>query len=76
MKKVLAGALAPLHWKIRREATEHSKVMNTVHMLTDRYGPRLTGSPNHEGAAKWAVAEMTSWGRKDAHLEPWDFGRH
>src|SRR5687767_12351462 len=31
-------------WKIRREATEHSQIMRTLHMLTDVYGPRLTGS--------------------------------
>lgn len=60
--------------KIRQEATEHSKVMQVEHMLTDRYGPRLTGSPNYEAAAKWAVATMTDWGLKNAHLEPWDFG--
>ena len=49
--------------------------MHTLHMLTDRYGPRVTGTPNHEAAAKWAIAEMTSWGMKNAHLEPWDFAR-
>jgi hypothetical protein len=44
-------------------------------MLTDRYGPRLAGSPNYEAAAKWAAATLTGWGLKNAHLEPWDFGR-
>ena len=39
----------------RREAAEHSQVMHTLHVVTDRYGPRLTGSPNHEAAAAWAV---------------------
>jgi carboxypeptidase Q len=62
------------NWQIRREATEHSHVMNTLHMLTDRYGPRLTGSPNHEAAAKWAVKQLTEWGLQNAHLEAWDFG--
>lgn len=61
--------------KFRSEELEHSQVMQTLHKLTDRYGPRVTGTPNHEQAAKWAVAEMTSWGLKNAHLEPWDFGR-
>jgi hypothetical protein len=60
--------------RIRKEAAEHSQVMHTLHMLTDRYGPRLTGSPNHEAAANWAVKQMTEWGFKNAHLEPWDFG--
>jgi carboxypeptidase Q len=61
--------------RMRSEELEHSKIMHTLHMLTDRYGPRVTGTPNHEAAAKWAAAEMTSWGMKNAHLEPWDFAR-
>src|ERR1017187_2627549 len=60
--------------RIRQEAKEHSQAMQTLHMLTDRYGPRLTGSPNHEAAARWVVKQMTAWGFQNAHLEPWDFG--
>src|SRR5271169_3658961 len=61
--------------RIRSEELEHSRIMHTLHMLADRYGPRVTGTPNHEGAARWAVAEMTSWGMKNGHLEAWDFAR-
>src|SRR5436305_9851347 len=60
--------------RIRSEEAEHSQIMHTLHMLTDRYGPRLTGSPNHEAAAKWAAKQLTDWGFKNAKLEPWDFG--
>ena len=60
--------------RIRQEAKEHSQAMQTLHMLTDRYGPRLTGSPNHEAAARWVVKQMTAWGFQNVHLEPWDFG--
>ena len=60
--------------KMRSEELEHSQILHTLHMLTDRYGPRVTGTPNHEMAAKWAVAEMTKWGMKNGHLEPWEFG--
>jgi hypothetical protein len=60
--------------RIRSEEAEHSQIMRTLHMLTDRYGPRLAGSPNYEAAAKWAAATLTEWGLKNAHLEPWDFG--
>lgn len=60
--------------KIRQEEAANSQVMQILHMLTDRYGPRLTGSPNHEAAAKWASGKMTEWGMKNAHLEPWEFG--
>jgi carboxypeptidase Q len=61
--------------KIRQEGMEHSQIMKTMHYLTDVYGPRLTGSPNHENAAKWAVKQMESWGFVNGHLEPWDFAR-
>lgn len=60
--------------RIRKEAMEHSQIMKTMHMLTDVYGPRLTGSPNHKAAAEWAIKQMTSWGLVNGHLEPWDFG--
>jgi len=59
--------------RIRAEAMERSQIMKTMHMLTDVYGPRLTGSPNHKAAADWAVKQMTAWGLENAHLEPWDF---
>ncbi len=61
-------------WKIRREALEHSQILNTLHMLTDVYGPRLTGSPNAKAAGEWVVKRTTEWGLRNAHLEPWDFG--
>ena len=60
--------------RFRSEELEKSQIMHTLHMLTDRYGPRVTGTPNHEAAAKWVVKELTGWGFKNAHLEPWDFG--
>jgi hypothetical protein len=63
-----------MFWKIRQEATSRSQILQTLHVLTDVYGPRLTGSPNLKAAGDWAVQQMTSWGLKNAHLEPWDFG--
>src|SRR5690242_8034682 len=59
--------------RIRKEAMDHSQIMKTMHMFTDLYGPRLTGSPNHKAAADWAVKQMAAWGLENAHLEPWDF---
>ncbi len=59
--------------RIRKEAMERSQIMKTMHMFTDVYGPRLTGSPNHKAAAAWAVKQMSVWGLENAHLEPWDF---
>jgi hypothetical protein len=66
---------AEVYWKIRREAAEHSQLMHTVHVLTDRYGPRLTGSPNFRAAADWVVEQMKKWGLRNTRLEPWDFNR-
>src|SRR5258708_12280302 len=60
--------------RIRQEEANNSKIMRTEHMLTDVYGPRLTGSPNHKAAADWAAQQMTAWGLSNAHLEPWEFG--
>jgi carboxypeptidase Q len=60
--------------KIGQEETQHSQIMRTMHFLTDVYGPRLTGSPNHKAATEWAAKQMTEWGFVNAHLEPWDFG--
>ena len=36
--------------------TERSQILSTLHVLTDVYGPRLTGSPNLKQAGEWAVA--------------------
>ena len=60
--------------RIRKEEQNNSQIMKTMHMFTDVYGPRLTGSPNHKAAAEWAVKQMTAWGLSNAHLEPWNFG--
>src|SRR5882724_1588738 len=60
--------------RIRKEERDNSQIMKTEHMLTDVYGPRLTGTPNHKGAAEWAIKQMTAWGLSNGHLEPWDFG--
>jgi carboxypeptidase Q len=63
-----------IEWKIRREATDNSRIMRTLEVLADVYGPRLTGSPNLKGAAEWVMKEATGWGLKNAHLEAWNFG--
>ena len=61
-------------WKIRREALDNSQILRTLHVLTDVYGPRLTGSPNLRGAQEWVMQQATTWGLTNAHLEEWDFG--
>lgn len=72
------GAQEPIDYqavaKFRKEGRANSQIMRTLHFLTDVYGPRLTGSPNHKAAADWVVKQATAWGFENAHLEPWDFG--
>jgi carboxypeptidase Q len=65
---------ADIDTKIRREENAHSKIMHTLHVLADVYGPRVTGSPSLKAAGEWAIKEMASWGFTNGHLEPWDFG--
>jgi carboxypeptidase Q len=60
-------------WTIRQEGTDHSQIMRILHVLTDRYGPRLTGSPNVKAAGEWSIQQMSAWGLKNGHLEPWEF---
>ncbi|HEX6125613.1 MAG TPA: M20/M25/M40 family metallo-hydrolase [Pyrinomonadaceae bacterium] len=71
---VSLGQAADINARIREEGMKRSRIMQTLHYLTDVYGPRLTGSPGHKSAAEWAAKEMTSWGFANAALEPWDFG--
>jgi len=59
--------------KIRKEGNENSQIMNSLHYLTDVYGPRLTGTPNLENAGKWAMKRMKGWGFDKTVMEPWDF---
>jgi carboxypeptidase Q len=48
-----------------------SQVMNTMYNLTDRYGPRLTNSPQFRRAGDWAVSQLKEWGLSNVHLEKW-----
>ena len=68
-----SSRIEDINARIRKEGMEHSQIMKTMHMLTDVYGPRLTGSPNHKRAAEWAIKQMTDWGFVNGHLDPWDF---
>lgn len=48
-----------------------SKVMDIMYNLTDRYGPRLTNSPQFRAAGEWAVSQLKEWGLSNVHLEKW-----
>lgn len=61
--------------KIRAEGFYNSHVMETMQHLTDTIGPRLTGSPQMTEANNWTKQQLQNWGLKNAHLDPFDFGR-
>lgn len=63
-----------INWRIRREVTQNSQIMNLVRKLTDVHGPRLTGSPNFKAASDWAIQQMKQWGMQNENLERWEFG--
>ena len=61
--------------RIRTEGLQHSSALALYRTLTDDIGARLTGSPAHVQAARWAQERFAEWGLTDPHLEPFDFGR-
>lgn len=75
----VASAQERVDWeavgRIRLEATKNSQVMETVRIMTDLLGPRLTNSPNMRRAESWAKETMEKWGLANVHLEGFEFGR-
>jgi len=61
--------------RIRHEGFRNSKVMETASALTDRIGPRLTGSPGMKKSNEWTRDKLAEWGLANAHLESYPFGR-
>jgi hypothetical protein len=61
------GTLNDIKW----QAFNNSQVMDHLFYLSEVYGPRVNGSPNHRAAAQWIVKRLESYGLKNVHLEPW-----
>jgi hypothetical protein len=57
------------------ESQQNSEAPKIFYELTDRLGPRLSGSPAYDRAARWAVERFQTWGLASARLEPFAFGR-
>ena len=57
--------------RIKTEAFDNSRVMDTLGYLTDVYGPRLTASPEFRQAADWVVKRLEGYGLENVHLEKW-----
>lgn len=56
------------------EGLNRSDAMEIASELMDRIGPRLTNSENHRKAEDWAAAKFASFGLKNIHREPFEFG--
>jgi carboxypeptidase Q len=61
--------------RIRAEGQQRSRALALYRTLTDEIGARLTGSPAHVQAARWARDRFAEWGLANPHLEPYEFGR-
>ncbi|HXO43100.1 MAG TPA: M20/M25/M40 family metallo-hydrolase, partial [Thermoanaerobaculia bacterium] len=61
--------------RIRDEGFHRSQALATAAYLTDRIGPRLTGTPELKEANEWTRGQLAGWGLANAHLEAWRFGR-
>ena len=61
---------------IRKHGLEQSQVFDIAGLMTDVYGPRLTGSPQLDRATDWAVKTLKEWGMDNVHTHEWGpFGR-
>ena len=61
--------------RIRAEGQQRSRALALFRTLTDDIGARLTGSPAHMRAARWALDRFAEWSLANPHLEPYEFGR-
>jgi hypothetical protein len=61
--------------KIRAEAYERGKVLDTFNQLANIIGPRLTNSPAHKRSIAWTQDTLKGWGLANVHALPFDFGR-
>jgi carboxypeptidase Q len=48
-----------------------AELKSNIKYLTDRIGPRLTGSPQLDRASHWTLERFKEIGLSNAHLEPW-----
>ncbi len=56
------------------EGLNRSQAMANASALMDGIGPRLTNSENFRRAEDWALERLRSYGLKNVHAEPWQFG--
>jgi carboxypeptidase Q len=57
--------------RILSEVRDHSEAAENLEYISDRIGPRLTGSPQLKQANEWTAEVMRKYGLVNVHLEPW-----
>jgi len=65
------AALAETNRRILTEIAEHSEQLQNLEYLSDRIGPRLTGSENLKRANEWTAQRFRDYGLVNVHLESW-----
>lgn len=60
--------------RIREEVATNSRVMDYAFVLSERFGPRMTGTPAFREAGEWAGSVLTDLGLS-VHRESIDWGR-
>jgi carboxypeptidase Q len=69
------AAVSPALAAIKDEGMRRSEAPRLFYSLTDVIGPRLSGSPGHVAAARWAEEQLKTWGLVNTRLDPFEFGR-
>jgi carboxypeptidase Q len=63
-------------YKIKDEGFNNSQVMDIAWNLTDRIGPRLTGSEGLKKAYDWTSSKYKEWGLTNVKVDAWgEFGQ-
>src|ERR1700756_3124866 len=63
------NSFADADTKILSEIRDHSELMANLEYLSDRIGPRMTGTPLLKQANDWTVEMFRKYGLSDVHLE-------
>jgi len=65
------NAIAAADLEIMSEIQKHGELMDNLEYLSDRIGPRMTGTPPLKLANDWTVEMFKKYGLTNVHLEPY-----
>jgi len=66
-----SSAMAEADAQILNEIQDHSELLQNLEYLSDRIGPRLTGSSLLKQANDWTAGMFRKYGLTNVHLEPY-----